>query len=122
MKRGTPSMNFHENACETLKIYQINKNKSIVYIIFIKNLKIRICLVCNRAKEIVWVHGHGQCIFCKSNIDPCCGEETNQHEDKDNTKYLKRGDDVFEKIAKHGPLFLLPFLTQKRATENSVTL
>ena len=39
-------------------------------------------------------------------------EETNQHEDKDNTKYLKRGADVFEKIGKHGSLFLLPFLTK----------
>ena len=24
-------MNFHENACKTLTIYQINQNKSIVY-------------------------------------------------------------------------------------------
>jgi hypothetical protein len=31
MKRGTPSMNFHENAYEALTIYQINQNKSIVY-------------------------------------------------------------------------------------------
>ena len=73
-------MNFHENACETLKIYQIKQNKSIVYMIFIKNLKIRICLVCNRTTEIVWVHGHGQCSFCKTNIDPCCSGETAERE------------------------------------------
>ena len=46
----------------------------------------------------------------------------NQHEDKDNTKYLKRGDDVFEKIAKHGPLFLLPFLTKQRVMKITITL
>ena len=46
----------------------------------------------------------------------------NQHEDKDNTKYLKRGDDVFEKIAKHGSLFLLPFLTKQRVTKITITL
>ena len=34
------------------------------------------CPACNRPTEIVWVHGHGQCEFCKINIDPCCsGEE-----------------------------------------------
>ena len=36
------------------------------------NRKIQICPACNRATEIVWVHSHGQCGFCKTNIDPCC--------------------------------------------------
>ena len=36
------------------------------------NLQIQICPACNRATEIVWVHSHGQCGFCKTNIDPCC--------------------------------------------------
>ena len=34
--------------------------------------QIQICPACNRAMEIMWVHGHGQCSFCKTNIDPCC--------------------------------------------------
>ena len=36
------------------------------------NRQIQICPACNRATEIVWVHSHGQCGFCKTNIDPCC--------------------------------------------------
>ena len=40
-----------------------------------KNQKIQICSVCNRATEIVWVYSHGQCSFCKTNIDPCCSGE-----------------------------------------------
>ena len=50
-----------------------------------KNKKIQICPVCNRATEIVWVYGHGQCSFCKTNIYPCCQGET-ANENKDNTK------------------------------------
>jgi hypothetical protein len=37
--------------------------------------EIQICPTCNRATEIVWVHSHGQCGFCKTNIDPCCSGE-----------------------------------------------
>ena len=36
------------------------------------NRQIQICPTCNRATEIVFIHGHGQCGFCKTNIDPCC--------------------------------------------------
>ena len=35
---------------------------------------------CNRATEIVWVHSHGQCSFCKTNIDQCCSGETAERE------------------------------------------
>ena len=42
--------------------------------------KYKICPACNRATEIVWVHGHGQCSFCKTNIDPCCSGETAERE------------------------------------------
>ena len=41
-----------------------------------KNQKIQICPICNRATEIVFIHGHGQCSFCKTVIDPCCSGET----------------------------------------------
>ena len=51
-----------------------------------KNPKIQICPACNKAIEVGWVHGHGQCGFCKNNIDPCCNGETVQHENKDDTK------------------------------------
>ena len=48
--------------------------------------QIQICPACNRATEIVFVHGHGQCSFCKTNIDSCCSRETACDENKDNTK------------------------------------
>jgi hypothetical protein len=34
-----------------------------------------ICPWCRHETEIVWVHGHGQCIICKINIDECCRGE-----------------------------------------------
>ena len=49
------------------------------------NRQIQICPACNRATKIVWVYGHGQCSFCKTNIDPCCSGETN-NENKSDTK------------------------------------
>ena len=42
--------------------------------------EIQICPTCNRATEIVWVNSHGQCSFCKTNIDPCCSGETAERE------------------------------------------
>mgnify|MGYP001186996031 FL=1 len=51
-----------------------------------KNPKIQICPACNRATEVVWVQSHGQCSFCKTNIDPCCSGETADDENKDDTK------------------------------------
>ena len=47
--------------------------------------EIQICPACNRATEIMFVHGHGQCSFCKTNIDPCCSGETAEHENKKDT-------------------------------------
>lgn len=34
------------------------------------------CDYCGRNLEIVWVHGHGQCAFCKINIEECCRGES----------------------------------------------
>ena len=49
--------------------------------------KVQICPACNRATEIVWVHSHGQCGFCKTNIDQCCSGERAEHEkDKGDVK------------------------------------
>ena len=44
------------------------------------NRQIQICPACNRATEIVWVNSHGQCSFCKTNIDQCCSGETAERE------------------------------------------
>ena len=34
------------------------------------------CHACGRPENIVWVHGHGQCTYCHTNILPCCDGET----------------------------------------------
>lgn len=34
-----------------------------------------LCNYCGQIREIVWVHGHGQCKVCKINIDECCRGE-----------------------------------------------
>ncbi|MBC8046679.1 MAG: hypothetical protein H7Y00_07780 [Fimbriimonadaceae bacterium] len=41
--------------------------------------------------QIIWVHGHGQCMYCKTNFDECCRgenvENTNEnisHENEEN--------------------------------------
>ena len=49
------------------------------------NRKIQICPACNRVAEIVWVHSHGFCDFCKTVIDPCCTRETANEKNQDNT-------------------------------------
>ncbi|MFT4310205.1 MAG: hypothetical protein ACMXYC_01085 [Candidatus Woesearchaeota archaeon] len=33
------------------------------------------CPYCGSQKGIVWVHGHGQCAQCHTNIDECCRGE-----------------------------------------------
>ena len=34
------------------------------------------CQNCGQLENIVWVHGHGQCAYCKMNTAPCCDGET----------------------------------------------
>jgi hypothetical protein len=38
------------------------------------------CQVCGQEAPIIWVHGHGQCSKCKTNIRPCCDGETETRE------------------------------------------
>ena len=30
------------------------------------------CLACGFPEQIIWVHGHGQCMHCHTNVMPCC--------------------------------------------------
>ena len=30
------------------------------------------CPACGRLEQIIWVHGHGQCAHCCTNVMPCC--------------------------------------------------
>ena len=34
------------------------------------------CDYCGRITERVRVHGHEQCVFCGTNVDPCCNGES----------------------------------------------
>ena len=62
-----------------------------------RNREIQICPACNRATEIMFVHGHGQCSFCKTNIDPCCSGETAE------LKKIKRGREPSKEfVVQHG--------------------
>lgn len=33
------------------------------------------CPYCKEELKIIWVHGHGQCKWCKHNIEECCTGE-----------------------------------------------
>lgn len=33
------------------------------------------CPFCGTIAQPVYIHGHYQCVTCKTNIDPCCGGE-----------------------------------------------
>ena len=33
------------------------------------------CNWCGQMTNIIWVHGHGQCARCGTNIDECCRGE-----------------------------------------------
>ena len=48
-----------------------------------KKATITICPWCGSMVNLIWVHGHGQCSNCGTNIDECCrGENCNLLEDK----------------------------------------
>ncbi|MHB8579878.1 MAG: hypothetical protein ACYDA4_08450 [Ignavibacteriaceae bacterium] len=38
----------------------------------------RFCDWCGQLAIIVWVHGHGQCSVCGTNVDECCRGESCQ--------------------------------------------
>ncbi len=40
-----------------------------------------ICPHCGVAARILYIHGHGQCEWCRTNIDECCRGERAKDED-----------------------------------------
>jgi hypothetical protein len=38
-----------------------------------------ICPFCNMPTEMIQVHGHGQCLHCKTIFDACCTGEVNNN-------------------------------------------
>ena len=45
-----------------------NKNEN-------NNGALTICAWCGTPTTVIWVHGHGQCANCGTNIDECCRGE-----------------------------------------------
>ena len=36
----------------------------------------KVCPYCGQSSQTVFVHGHEQCVVCKTNVEPCCsGQE-----------------------------------------------
>ena len=46
-------------------------------VFFMKDIfkDIIICPFCGVPTKMVWIHGHGQCAYCKNVIDECCRGE-----------------------------------------------
>ena len=34
--------------------------------------KVKVCPYCGQSSHTVFVHGHEQCVVCKTNVEPCC--------------------------------------------------
>ena len=35
----------------------------------------KVCPYCGQSSQTVFVHGHEQCVVCKTNVEPCCSGE-----------------------------------------------
>ena len=44
------------------------------------------CPYCGQSSQTVFVHGHEQCVFCKTNVEPCCQGEVQESDWTDNYK------------------------------------
>ena len=49
-----------------------------------KELQEKVCAYCGQSSQTVFVHGHEQCVFCKTNIEPCCQGEVKEYDLTDN--------------------------------------
>ena len=38
-------------------------------------MKGKVCLYCGQSSQTLFVHGHEQCVVCKTNVEPCCSGE-----------------------------------------------
>ena len=37
-----------------------------------KHSKGKVCPYCGQSSQTIFVHGHEQCVVCKTNVEPCC--------------------------------------------------
>jgi len=35
----------------------------------------KVCPYCGQSSQTIFVHGHEQCVVCKTNVEPCCQGE-----------------------------------------------
>jgi len=57
------------------------------------NKNITFCNWCNQPTSIIWVHGHGQCAICGTNIEECCRGEICEYPSSTITPDLKANDE-----------------------------
>ena len=38
----------------------------------------KVCPYCGQSSQTVFVHGHEQCVFCNTNVEPCCQGEVQE--------------------------------------------
>ena len=42
------------------------------------SFKGKICPYCGQSSQTVFVHGHEQCVVCKTNVEPCCSGKVSE--------------------------------------------
>ena len=47
------------------------------------------CNWCGHQSKIIWIHGHGQCSHCGTNIDECCRGESNKPDPNECKDYVR---------------------------------
>ena len=60
---------YGENELVNLTVNQSNQPSSNNY------SKGKVCPYCGQSSQTVFVHGHEQCVVCKTNVEPCCQGE-----------------------------------------------
>ena len=38
----------------------------------------KVCPYCGQSSQTIFVHGHEQCVVCKTNVEPCCQGEVQE--------------------------------------------
>ena len=61
-----------------MTVYQSNQPSSN------NQSKEKVCPYCGQSSQTVFVHGHEQCVFCKTNVEPCCQGEIQELDWTDN--------------------------------------
>ena len=55
-----------------MELYNGNiENKSSSF----NHSKGKVCSYCGQSSQTEFVHGHEQCVVCKTNVEPCCQGE-----------------------------------------------